>query len=207
MRRLSYGDDVTLPPRQAESARATDVHDAALSLFAERGYHGTSMKDVAEAVGMRAPSLYNHIRTKQALLQATMLYTSRAVMSEFDAAVSGVADPVERLRRAVRAYALRHARHGREALVVNRELSALEDPVRTEVLMLRRAHQKAIQEVIEEGRRTGHFDIGSPGLASFAILEMAVSVGRWFKPERGLRPEEVADQYALFALRLVGRAP
>jgi len=48
--------------------RRGDVRDAALTLFAERGYHGTSMKDIAEAVGMRAPSLYNHVGAKQELL-------------------------------------------------------------------------------------------------------------------------------------------
>jgi AcrR family transcriptional regulator len=52
----------------AVTARRDDVREAALALFAERGYHGTSMKDSAARLGIRAPSLYNHVESKQQIL-------------------------------------------------------------------------------------------------------------------------------------------
>jgi AcrR family transcriptional regulator len=190
--------------RGAQTARSSDVRDAALTLFAEWGYHGTSMKDLAEAVGMRPASLYNHLRGKHDILRDVMLGTSRSVSDEFAAAVAGVDDVAERLWRATRVYVLRHARYRREALIVNRELTSLQEPVRSEVRALRRAHERAIRAIIEEGRKAGRFDVDSPVLASFAILEMGVSVARWFRQDGSLTAEQVAEEYADFAVRIVG---
>jgi hypothetical protein len=94
----------------------------------------------------------------------------------------------------------------RAALIVNRELSSLEEPVRSEVRALRREHERAIRAIIEEGREAGRFDVDSPALASFAILEMGVSVARWFRPDGSLSAEAVAEEYADFAVRIVGAA-
>jgi AcrR family transcriptional regulator len=190
----------------APTARSSDVRDAALTLFAQWGYHGTSMKDLADAVGMRPASLYNHLRSKHELLRAVMLGTSRSVLDEFEAATADVDDLAERLWRATRVYVLRHARYRREALIVNRELSSLEEPVRSEVRALRRAHERALRAIIEEGREAGRFNVDSPVLASFAILEMGVSVARWFRPDGALTAEAVAEGYADFAVRIAGAA-
>ena len=180
------------------------MRDAALELFAARGYHGTTMNDIADLLGMRAPSLYNHVRSKHELLRAVMVETTDAVLREFEAAIAGVADPAQRLRRAVAAYVLRHARHRREAIVVNRDASSLEEPVRSIVREKRQRHEHAIRALIEEGKRSGAFDVASPSLASFAILEMSVSVARWFRDDGPFSAEQVAEQYGGFALRIVG---
>jgi AcrR family transcriptional regulator len=187
-----------------DGGRAADVRDAALTLFAQRGYHGTTMKDLAEAVGVRAPSLYNHIRSKQDLLRDVMRDTSREVIAEFEIAVDGVTGVEERLRSATRAYVLRHTRFRREAEIVNRELAALEEPVRSEVRELRTMHEHRIRALIEEGRVSAGFSVHSSALASFAILEMAVSVARWFREDGPISAEQVADEYAAFAMRIVG---
>jgi AcrR family transcriptional regulator len=185
------------------SSSGVQLRQAALTLFAERGYHGTSMKDLAAAVGVQAPSLYNHVGSKQELLRDVMLDTSRRVLEEFEEAVAGVADVRERLRRAMHAYVLRHARFQREALIVNRELAALEEPVRTQVRDLRTEHEHRVRALIDEGRRSGMFEVHSAALASFAMLEMAVSVARWFRADGRLDAGQVADEYAEFAVRIL----
>ena len=63
--------------RQVQSGRAGDIRDVALTLFAERGYLGTSMRDIASELGLRAPSLYNHLDSKQELLRDIMLRTMK----------------------------------------------------------------------------------------------------------------------------------
>jgi len=190
------------PPRD----RVTEplVREAALTLFAQRGYHGTALRDIASAVGIRTPSLYNHIESKQELLRGILLSTTEQVWADFEAAVGGVTDPRERLRRAVVTYALRHANHRREALIVNRDVESLEEPGRSEVMALRRRHERAVREIIIEGAGAGIFRIADPFLASFGILEMCVSVARWFDPDGPLSAEQIAAEHAEFALRLVG---
>jgi AcrR family transcriptional regulator len=190
------------PPRD----RVTEslVREAALTLFAQRGYHGTALRDIASAVGIRTPSLYNHIESKQELLRGILLSTTEQVWADFEAAVGGVTDPRERLRRAVVTYALRHANHRREALIVNRDVASLSEPGRSEVMALRRRHERAVREIIIEGVGAGVFRVADPFLASFGILEMCVSVARWFDPDGPLSAEQIAAEHAEFALRLVG---
>jgi AcrR family transcriptional regulator len=191
-------------PTLSSGARVDDVKDAALRLFAERGYHGTTMSHIALAVGVQVPTLYSHIRAKQTLLADIAAETTEQVWSDFEAAVAGERDPRARLRAAVEVYALRHATHRHEALVVNRDASSLEEPVRSEVFRRREQHEHAVRRLIEDGVAAGVMHVGSPALASFAILEMSVSIARWFREDGPLPAEEVARQYGEFALRLAG---
>jgi AcrR family transcriptional regulator len=190
----------------AAQARATvtseAVIDAALTLFAERGYHGTALSQIADVLGIRTPSLYNHMRSKQELLRVIVDRTTAAVLADFHEAVAGVTDPAERLRRATRVYAYRHATHRREALVVNRDTGSLEEPHRTELQERRREHEHELRAVIEHGIAAGVFAVESPMLASFAIREMCVSIARWFSESGPLTADEVAAQYAGFALAI-----
>ncbi len=179
------------------------VREAALTLFAQRGYHGTTLRDIAGQVGIRTPSLYNHIESKQELLRGILVSTTEQVWSDFEAAVGGVSDVPERLRRAVVTYALRHALHRREALIVNRDVASLDEPARSHVMALRRRHERAVREIITAGVQGGVFSVSSPFLASFGILEMCVSVARWFDPAGPLSAEQVAAEHGEFALRLV----
>lgn len=182
------------------------VREAALTLFAQRGYHGTALSEIAAELGIRTPSLYNHMRSKHDLLDEIVTETSAQVWADYQEAVAGIDDVAERLRSAVRVYALRHATHRREALVVNRDVGSLEEPARSRVLELRRRHEHAVRGLIEEGLAQGRFKVAEPSLASFGILEMCVSIARWFREDGKLDAEVVADQYGEYALRIAGLA-
>jgi AcrR family transcriptional regulator len=195
---------VSAPTGDRAAVTPAGVRDTATTLFAEKGYHGTALSEVAARLGIRTPSLYNHMRSKQDLLQEIVLDTSRRVWADFEAAVDGRDDVVDRLREAARVYALRHATHRREALIVNRDVASLEEPVLSRVLELRRRHERAVRGLIEEGVDQGRLSVENPRVASFGVLEMCVSVARWFSPEGALTADEVAEQYADFALRVAG---
>jgi AcrR family transcriptional regulator len=186
------------------TVNAAAVRDAALTLFAERGYHGTALSQIAAVLGIRTPSLYNHMRAKQDLLRDILDETTDRVWVEYADSVEGVEDVVERLRRAVQVYALRHATHRREALIVNRDIGSLEEPARTSVLDVRRRHERAIRGLLEEGVEAGVFTVAVPALASFGILEMCVSIARWFREDGPFTAEDVAEQYSGYALRIAG---
>jgi AcrR family transcriptional regulator len=192
----------------ATEARATvtseAVIDAALTLFAQYGYHGTALSQIAEMLGVRTPSLYNHMRSKQELLRTIVDRTTTGVLADFHEAVADLTDPVERLRRASLVYALRHATHRREAIVVNRDTASVDEPHRSELQARRREHEHAMRKIIGDGAEAGLFHVESPALASFAIREMCVSIARWFRDDGPLGAEQVAAQYSRFALRIAG---
>ncbi|HEU4361816.1 MAG TPA: TetR/AcrR family transcriptional regulator [Mycobacterium sp.] len=180
------------------------MREAALTLFAERGYHGTALSQIASQLGIRTPSLYNHIRAKQDLLRDIVTQTTEEVWQDYEDTVRGVDDVVERLRRATRVYALRHAVQRREALIVNRDIASLEEPARSHVLELRRRHARAVQGLIDEGVELGRFSERNSAIAAFGILEMCVSIARWFRDDGPLSAPDVADRYSEFALRVAG---
>ena len=185
-------------------SRRTDVRDAALGLFAERGYHGTSMKDIAEAVGMRAPSLYNHVGAKQELLVEIAERTLVDLQHLHEEAVASTRDVAEALRRAVEAHVRYHARHPREVRVANRDLPALEPANRERVIGMRRTYARSWQALLQRGADAGRFDVPDPRLASYALLEMGIGVATWFRPDGPLSEDAVAYHYGDMALRLAG---
>jgi AcrR family transcriptional regulator len=202
---LEHAGPAATEARPAVTAGA--VLDAALTLFAELGYHGTAVSQIAASLGIRTSSLYNHTRSKQDLLEAIIGRTVDGVLDDFRTAVDGLSDPVERLRRAIRVYALRHATHRREALVANRDTTSLPEPARTRIRQRERDHERAVRTIICDGVGTRDFNVDSPALASFAILEMCLSIARWFRDDGARTAEQVADEYADFALRIAGFVP
>jgi AcrR family transcriptional regulator len=180
------------------------VLDAALTLFAERGYHGTALSQIAEALEVRTPSLYNHMRSKHELLETIVSDTVRGVLDDFHTATAGLTEPVDRLYHAVSVYASRHATHRREAIVVNRDTSSLDEPIRSQMQAMRREHEHALRSIISDGMAAGRFTVDSPALASFAIREMCVSIARWYQEDGPIGPEQVAREYTEFALNIVG---
>lgn len=186
------------------AGRGADIRTAALELFTRRGYEATTMADIGAAVGIRGPSLYKHVTSKQHLLAELMTATMDALLAAHRAAVAGTDDPVERLRRAVDAHVRFHARHRHEAFVGNRELRSLVPPHREPVLARRAEYERCFRTLIEEGVAAGVFRVASPQLASYAILDLGMGVAVWFREDAAPTENEVAWQHTEFALRMVG---
>ena len=196
-----------LPPGTPRAPdRSADVRDAALTLFAERGYRGTTMNDIADALGIRAPSLYNHVGAKHDLLREIMLGTMDRLIDDHHTAVAATEEVREQLRRATEAHVRYHARHRREAFVGNREIPSLESGPREAVLARRDEYERLFRRLIERGQAEERFAVESARLASYAILEMGIGVSSWFRPDGPLSEDEVVAHYGRFALRLVGSA-
>jgi AcrR family transcriptional regulator len=189
------------------SSRWLELQEAALTLISERGYHGTTMKHVAAALGVQAPSLYNHVVSKQEILQRIIIGGMRRLMGYQDEALAGSVGPYDQLRAMTEAHVLLHVRHRRSAMVGDRELGNLEEPTQSAVRAQRDAYERRFRAVIQQGVEDGVFSVASVKLASFAIIEMATSVTVWFNEDGPLTPDEVAREYGEMALRIVGAKP
>ncbi|MGV0044916.1 TetR/AcrR family transcriptional regulator [Mycobacterium colombiense] len=185
-------------------SRLDEIRAAALELFTIHGYEATTMADIGQAVGMRGPSLYKHVGSKQDLLAQIMVETMRTLLTLHRSAVSSAVDVTERLRRATEAHVRFHARHRLEAFVGNREIRSLIEPNRSEVLALRVEYETCFRQLIEAGIDDGRFQVASTQLASFAILDLGMGVAAWYRPDGEVSEDALVWQYSDFALRLVG---
>lgn len=179
---------------------------AARELFAERGYRGTSMKDIAEALQMRAPSLYNHIPSKQDILFAIMDSAMDRALEALEDALRDVDDVSDRLRRATESLVLDFLYFPSEVTICNVEVRSLDDANRPAIIAKRDRYAQRVRAVIDDGCTSGRFSTPSAQLASYAVLEMGNSAKAWFHRGGGLSEQEVASAYGGFALRLVGDA-
>jgi AcrR family transcriptional regulator len=186
-----------------ESLRA-DVVAAALSLFAEQGYRATTMSDIGAAVGLRGPSLYRHIRSKQQLLVAIMTSTMDELLTAQGAAIAAGGDPAQVMRRMVEAHVRFHAGNREQAFVGNREIDSLEPDSRSNILRLRRKYEHRLRKVISDGVKSAIFATTSPRLASYAILDMGIGVSTWFHDNGPHSVDEVSYTHANLALAMLG---
>ncbi|SHK16448.1 transcriptional regulator, TetR family [Pseudonocardia thermophila] len=184
--------------------RALAIRSAALDLFVQRGYEATTMADIGAAVGIRGPSLYKHVASKQELLAGIIDETMRELLAANAAALAGATDPTERLRRAVDAHVRYHARHRREAFIGTRELRSLVEPHRSAALAQRAEYAGRFVDLIAEGVGAGAFHTHSPTLAAYAILDLGMGVAVWFRENGQFSENEVAWHHTEIALRIVG---
>lgn len=182
----------------------TTVVEASRDLFADRGYRSTSMKDIAETLGVRAPSLYNHVSSKQEVLFAIMETAMDRALTALDEALAGVEDMTEALRRATESLVLDFLRFPAEVTICNTEVRSLDAAHRVAIVAKRDAYGARVREIIERGCAEGAFTTRSPQLAAFAVLELGNGAKSWFRPGGRYSDLDVAREYGEFALRVVG---
>ena len=136
------------------STRRAQLTREAARLFAEKGYHGTSIGDLAKAMGVQKGSLYAHIASKQDLLYETMCDGAAAFHGALDAIPDDL-PPVEKIRLALRGHLRVVAEQLDVATVFVQEWRYLDGPRRDEVVAERRRYEERIRELLREGRDLG----------------------------------------------------
>jgi TetR/AcrR family transcriptional regulator, cholesterol catabolism regulator len=182
------------------STRRTELTREAARLFAERGYHGTSIGDLAKALGVQKGSLYAHIESKQDLLHEAMREGAQA----FHAALDEIPEDLkvtERIRLALRA----HLRVVKEQLdvatVFVREWRYLEGERAAEFLAERRRYEERFRALFREGRELGELRTDLDDQAAvLLVLSAANWAYTWLPPDADT--DELADRF--FAILVDG---
>lgn len=200
-----------LPPRADSDGTLRRIYEEALVLFAERGYHAVSMREIAQACGIKASSIYAHLASKEQLLTDLVLMgheEHRDMLRE--ALLSAGAEPSDQLGDLVRAHVRFHATYPMLATVGNNELRSLPAETVSEVQAIRDEDLRAFIDVIERGVRLGAFHCADPFLATAIIGAAGIRVAVWvpiagtFYPgAQSYSTEQIADAYAEFALKMV----
>jgi TetR/AcrR family transcriptional regulator, cholesterol catabolism regulator len=180
------------------SARRTELTRAAARLFAEKGYHGTSTADLAEALGVQKGSLYAHIESKADLLWEV----AREGAEAFHAALDALPDEgpsVERIRLAVRAHLRVVSEQLDVATVFTREWRYLEGERRERFVAERRRYEERFRALFREGRDRGDLrtdlDDATATLLALSAVNWAYT---WLRP--GAATDELADRFTALLL-------
>ncbi|MDO8689103.1 MAG: TetR/AcrR family transcriptional regulator, partial [Dehalococcoidia bacterium] len=176
------------------------VAEAAAKLFREKGYHGTSMQDIADAVGIHKGSLYPHIRSKDALLYQVINGSLQTTTQQLEIIAESSMSPFEKLREAVEGHIHSTVAH-RDRIAVLLEASKYLSPARRRsALKQQRRYESLIERILEEGVLLGQFRPCDAKVITFAILGMGNWVYRWYSPKGKLAIAELARVFAEFAL-------
>ena len=177
---------------------------AALNSFSERGYHGTSTRHISSGAGMSPGAVYIHYRTKSELLGRIIAIYHEHLEQALAGAVTNITTPAARLRALVALLAAWHARHRKTALVIQRELGALEPD---QYKLIREARLRMYEQFIAEiqsGAKAGEFDVADIDGTCEAIVAVCLGVANWYRPDNPRSPEEVGALSAHLAARMVG---
>src|SRR3954463_6647602 len=175
------------------SSRKRELHRQAARLFAEKGYHGTSVGDLAGAMGVQKGSLYAHIESKQDLLYEAMREGADAFHGGLDAIPDDL-PVVERIRRALRSHLRVVGDQLDVATVFVREWRYLEGTRREEIVAERRRYEERIRALFREGRELGELRTDlDDATAALLVLSAANWAYTWLRPGAGT--DQLADRF------------
>jgi AcrR family transcriptional regulator len=177
--------------------RKEEIIRVAARLFATKGYHATTLDEIAGELGITKPALYYHIRDKEDILREIV----NRIMEPMEAASrmgrSGLS-PKEKIKGIVRILVKFAAERKETTLIAFEEVKIL--PKRTSDAIKRRQKEVelSLQEALKEGVDGGDFEVNDIKVASFAILGATNWVYRWYQPRGKLTPEIIAEQFINF---------
>ncbi len=180
-------------------ARRDQILEEAARLFGRRGYHATSMREIGEAAGMLAGSLYAHISSKEDLLYEIVLRAANRFLDEVTAISAEEATPEQRLRRAMRAHVGVVASNVDAAWAFHHEWKALTGERQEGIRRLRRRYERLWDDIVR-----GLPGATDPRFARLLVLSAANWTYTWYRPEGPLSPDEVADRFTDLLLAGLG---
>ena len=178
-----------------------DIIAAATRVFSERGYHAASMAEIAEAVGMRKPSLYHHVRKKEDLLFAIHEQLIDELIEETTVVLLSAGNPSEKLRNVILLTMSFVARHRDGVTVFLQERRAVTGERWNELVRKRDLYERMVSGIIAEGTASQAFVDVPPAIAARGVLAMANWGYTWFDPSGPLSADDVAEVFARVALK------
>lgn len=190
----------------AQTARRREIEDVASTLFRERGYAGTSVRDIARALDIQGASLYAHVASKQDVLRTIVERMASRFEEAADEALKSI-DSASATDPAIRLAALARSHVGvvtddlERATVFVHEWRSLDADSRARMAGRRDAYERRFRSIVSDGVEAGVFATVDATAAAAFILTALNGLVAWYRPDGRLRPGQVADAYADLAVR------
>ncbi len=186
-------------------AKLARILKAAAAVFADRGYHQASMRDVSRASGVSLSGLYYYVRSKEDLLFRIQEHCFRSILDNLEELLAGESDPERRLRLLMGNHLGFFLSNMKEMKVLSHEAEVLEGEYRRAVNALKREYVDRTAEIVTALRPGSAED---PRLATFALFGMMNWIYNWYRPDRDPPADVLANRmFGLFVAGYPGDVP
>lgn len=192
-----------LAGEQAErESRKEAIVDAAAEIFHRKGYHATSIQDIAEEVGMLKGSLYYYIDSKHDLLLEILTDVHTQAFARLQEVVDAESSAPDRLRAFIVNHAIYCSNHLTGMGVFLHEYKAVAEPARAAVIEMRDRYETLLRQLIQSGQEDGSFRADADArLTTKLVLGIVNWLYQWYSPGGRLSAEEIGQAMADMALR------
>lgn len=173
-----------------------EIIETAAQVFRQKGYHGASMEDVAQAVNLKKASLYHHFTSKQEILLEILDRALQLLLEKISAITSQNKSADEKLRLMIRQYLQILAENVDLAAVLLFEHRALERRQHARHIPNRDKFESLWKDVITEGVNKKIFQCDDPPMAVRALLGQMNWTITWYSPDGGKSIDQIADDYS-----------
>ncbi|MEN9549065.1 MAG: hypothetical protein RIR12_1656 [Bacteroidota bacterium] len=180
------------PQRKRASKKGLILRKAA-AMFREKGFAATSMRDLAEAVGIEAASLYNHIRSKNEILEAICFDVANVYNTNMDAVENSGLKSIAKVDNLLRFHIKQMVENYEEVYVADREWKHLEDPYLSNFQTQRRNYRKKFAAIIEEGIAKGEIRKIDAATAVLIMLHAVSGIESWHRSTAKISAEELEE--------------
>ncbi len=180
--------------RAKRARRREEILRAALRAFRERGYHATTLDDIAHRIGVRNTALYHYFPDKEAILYACHR-ESLAELERILAEARRLATPRDRLTHVIREH-VRVMIETLEGSPLAFEVAAFAPARQAEIIAARDRYERTVRRIVEGGIRDGTFRSVDAKIAVFAIMGSINWIARWYRPDGSLQARELGAHFA-----------
>ena len=174
----------------------SDIIQAAAQIFRLKGYHATSMQDIADAVHLQKASLYHHVQNKQDILVTILDQALDLMIADMETVLASPAPSEVKLTRAVRAYVSHLVDQRDLAAVLLYEFRSLDSRRRTRHLARRDRFEGLWRSLVEQGVAQGAFRTIDVPIIAAAFLGVMNGMLAWYRADGRLGSEEIADTFS-----------
>lgn len=183
------------------------MYEQASRLFAERGFAGTSLQDIAQAMGITRPALYYYVKSKDELLAKLVTEITESNTAEIrETARDPGLDPVEKLRKIAHMLAFQRALQPKRFLLLARSEADLPPPLAEAHESAKRETLKVLITIVRNGARAGQFRPVDPRIASLAVMGMCNWVAWWGQASDTTEATRIAGMLAELAVSMIAQS-
>lgn len=169
-------------------------------MFREKGFAATSMRDLAEAVGIEAASLYNHIRSKNEILEALCFDVANRFNANIELVEAGNQSSIGKLEILLRFHIRQMIENYEEVYVCDREWKHLDEPYLSDFHNQRRNYRKKFASIIEEGIQKNEIRSIDAPTAVLIVLHAVSGIESWHRSKARINDRELEDNMVMIMI-------